>query len=91
MRIIQAIGIIIILSTFFLFNEYQEYNDLKRYKVVSSIAHKLCLSPEEHKNSMTAIMGSSENISPSCQEEINEKFRKNIFRMFNGDDLIFKY
>ena len=35
MKIIQAIGIIIILSTFFLFNEYQEYNDLKRYKVVS--------------------------------------------------------
>ena len=91
MRVIQVLTVIIAFSIGFLFNEYQEYNDLKRYKDTTSIAYKLCLSPEDHKKSMTAISGNSKNISPSCQEEVNKKFKNNIFRMINGDELIFKY
>ena len=91
MRVIQALSIIIVLSLIFLFNEYQEYNDLKRYKDVNSMTYKLCLSPEDHKKSMTAIRGNSKIIPPSCQEEVNKKFKNNIFRMINGDELIFKY
>ena len=91
MRVIQALTGIIILSLIFLFNEYQEYNDLKKYKDVTSLAYKLCSSPEEHKKFLLAN-GEDINLIPlSCQEEINKKFRKNIFRMINGDELIFKY
>jgi len=91
MRIIQALGIIIVLSLVFLFNEYQEYKDLKKYKDKSLTSYKLCLSPEVHKKSYSALTGNNDNIPPSCQEEVNEKFRKNIFRKLNGDELIFKY
>lgn len=91
MKVIQALSVIIILSLIFLFKEYQEYNDLKKYKDVTSLAYKLCLSPEDHKKTYPALTGNTDNIPPSCQEEINKKFKKNIFRMINGDELIFKY
>jgi len=91
MRVIQALSVIIILSLIFLFKEYQEYNDLKKYKDVTSVTYKLCLSPEDHKKTYPALTGNTDNIPPSCQEEINKKFKKNIFRKLNGDELIFKY
>jgi len=91
MKIGHALSLIIVLPLFFLFNEYQEYNDLKKYKDITSLAYKLCSSPEEHKKFLLASGEDIDKIQPSCQEEINKKFKKNIFRMINGDELIFKY
>ena len=102
MRIIQALSIIIALSTIFLIHEYKAYNNLKSYKDVNSIVYKICSSPEEHEKSLLTFDRNIDNSSrrflvgknqsnQSCQEAVNEQFRKNIFRLINGDDLIFKY
>ena len=73
----------------FLFKEYQEYNNLKLHKDVTSYEHKLCESPDEHEAFKKTINTRVNTLS--CQEEVNEKFKKNIFRIINGDELIYKY
>ena len=89
MKIIHAISLITAFSLVFFFKEYQEYNNLKKHKEVTSIHHKLCMSPDEHDAFQKATNTRVNTLS--CQEEVNEKFKKNIFRIINGDELIYKY
>ena len=82
-------GLISVFLFWFLLKEYREYNYLKLHKDVTSYEHKLCESPDEHEAFKKTINTRVNTLS--CQEEVNEKLKKNIFRIINGDELIYKY